>query len=146
MPHTFSINVTTTNGREAAREALLIAIAGRNPDGYKFKLAASRAPESNLSKPHLGTSGTSADRMRHLLQELSELVGDALSRSLGAPPPEWMFGDSVAARNALQNSGKVHPLTCGNTKCRESTNQHPLRAVENGWVCDHCGYTQPKTN
>lgn len=48
--HTFSINVTTANGREAAREALLIAIAGRNPDGYKFKLASSRAPESNLSK------------------------------------------------------------------------------------------------
>ena len=56
--------------------------------------------------------------------------------------PEWMFGKSVEARNALQNCGKVHPYTCGNNDCRKNTNQAPLRAVEDGWVCDHCGYTQ----
>lgn len=56
--------------------------------------------------------------------------------------PEWMYGKSVEARNALQNSGRVHPYTCGNTECRSTTNQAPLRAVEEGWVCDYCGYTQ----
>jgi hypothetical protein len=62
--------------------------------------------------------------------------------SLFSPPPAWMFGPSVEARNALQNSGKVHPFTCGNDDCRSKTNQAPLRAVEGGWACDHCGYTQ----
>jgi ribosomal protein L37AE/L43A len=53
------------------------------------------------------------------------------------PAPEWMFGNSVEARNALQKSGKVHPYTCGNDKCRAT-----LRAVESGWICDKCGYEQ----
>lgn len=61
------------------------------------------------------------------------------------PIPEWMFGKSVEARNALQNCGRVHPYTCGNNDCRKTTNQAPLRAVEDGWVCDHCGYTQSNT-
>lgn len=61
------------------------------------------------------------------------------------PIPEWMFGKSVEARNALQNCGRVHPYTCGNNDCRKATNQAPLRAVEDGWICDHCGYTQPLT-
>lgn len=61
------------------------------------------------------------------------------------PIPEWMFGKSVEARNALQNCGRVHPYTCGNNDCRKATNQAPLRAVEDGWVCDHCGYTQSNT-
>ena len=47
--------------------------------------------------------------------------------------PEWMFGSSVEARNALQNSGMVHPYTCDNPDCRAT-----LRAVEVGWVCDEC--------
>jgi len=61
------------------------------------------------------------------------------------PIPEWMFGKSAEARNALQNCGRVHPYTCGNNDCRKTTNQAPLRAVEDGWVCDHCGYTQSNT-
>ena len=56
--------------------------------------------------------------------------------------PEWMFGDSVEARNALQRSGAVHPYTCGNEECRRKTDQEPLLAVEGGWLCEHCGYTQ----
>jgi len=51
--------------------------------------------------------------------------------------PEWMFGDSVEARNALQKSGKVHPYTCGESKCRAT-----LLATEEGWLCPVCGYTQ----
>lgn len=62
-----------------------------------------------------------------------------------APPPDWMFGDSVEARNALQNCGKVHPYTCGNDGCRKARPEAVLRAVEGGWICDHCGYTQPLT-
>jgi ribosomal protein L37AE/L43A len=56
-----------------------------------------------------------------------------------------MFGKSVEARNALQNCGRVHPYTCENNDCRNTTNQDPLRAVEDGWICDHCGYTQSNT-
>ena len=54
------------------------------------------------------------------------------------PVEAWMFGDSVEARNALQQSGKVHPYTCRNNECREKTNQAPLRAIKSGWICDHC--------
>ena len=53
------------------------------------------------------------------------------------PLPNWMFGSSVKARNALQNSGRVHPYTCGGANCRKT-----LLAVEGGWTCT-CGYTQP---
>lgn len=56
------------------------------------------------------------------------------------PMPEWMFGSSVKARNALQRSGKVHPYTCGNGACRGV-----LCAVEGGWICDKCGYSQNLT-
>ena len=49
---------------------------------------------------------------------------------------------TVEGRNKLQNSGRVHPYTCGNDDCRTKTNQAPLRATEDGWLCDHCGYTQ----
>ena len=58
------------------------------------------------------------------------------------PVPDWMFGDSVEARNALQRSGSVHPFTCGNDECRARTNQAPLLAVPDGWLCEHCGYRQ----
>lgn len=43
----------------------------------------------------------------------------------------------VAALNAWQQRGDVHPFTCGN----DST--HPvLRATREGWVCDACDYRQ----
>ena len=48
------------------------------------------------------------------------------------PIPEWMFGDSIEARNALQQSGRVHPYTCGNDSCRHKTDGKPLLAVEGG--------------
>lgn len=58
------------------------------------------------------------------------------------PVPEWMFGNSVEARNALQNCGQVHPYTCGNDACRSATRGAPLTAVDDGWLCSKCGYTQ----
>ena len=54
------------------------------------------------------------------------------------PVPEWMFGSSVEARNALQRSGKVHPYTCDNPDCRAT-----LRAVEDGWICEECSTPDP---
>lgn len=68
-------------------------------------------------------------------------IGDPSSLGL-EPIPEWMRGNTVEARNALQHSGRVHPYTCRDSECRTKTNQAPLRAVENGWICDFCGYTQ----
>lgn len=69
------------------------------------------------------------------------------------PTAEWMFGPSVEARNALQKSGAVHPMTCGNDRGsavhREYQKAHPgedlgqLVATETGWICPACGYTQP---
>lgn len=64
---------------------------------------------------------------------------------LFAPVPNWMFGPSVEARNALQKSGKVHPYTCGNDECRAATDGAPLLAVEDGWRCERCGYGQSLT-
>ena len=45
--------------------------------------------------------------------------------------------EEVEKLNIYQNSGVFHPYTCGNHTCRNI-----LRATENGWVCDICGYTQ----
>lgn len=56
--------------------------------------------------------------------------------------PDWMFGSSIEARNALQQSGTVHPYTCNDDDCRHKTNGNPLRAVEGGWICDDCGLKQ----
>lgn len=67
------------------------------------------------------------------------------------PIPPWMFGDSVEARNALQNCGQVHPYTCGGNRHDEAheayVREHggdngQLVAVEGGWVCPVCGYEQ----
>lgn len=43
--------------------------------------------------------------------------------------PAWMLGSSVEARNALQNSGLVHPYTCGNDR---SDSAHKAYAKEHG--------------
>lgn len=68
-----------------------------------------------------------------------------------APPPSWMFGPSVEARNALQNSGKVHPYTCGKDRgdaahrayqAKHGGDLGQLIAVEGGWICPACDYTQ----
>ena len=77
--------------------------------------------------------------------DIAKLNFEKASASLGTliTTPSYLFDQSVEARNALQHSGKVHPYTCGNDECRHVTNQYPLRATTTGWVCDHCGYTQP---
>lgn len=56
------------------------------------------------------------------------------------PIPEWMFDDTIEAKNALQNSGRVHPYTCDNPDCRAI-----LRATDKGWVCDEC-HTEQQDN
>lgn len=70
------------------------------------------------------------------------------------PIPEWMFGDSVEARNALQKSGRLHPYTCGNNRTDEAHTAYQkehggdhgqLVATEEGWLCPVCGYTQKIT-
>jgi len=47
--------------------------------------------------------------------------------------------EAVANLNAWQQSGEIHPFTCGNPKCRAV-----LAATKDGWVCPipGCGYTQ----
>ena len=69
-----------------------------------------------------------------------------------APPPAWMFGNSVEARNALQRSGKVHPYTCGNNRTDAAHRAYQaahggdfgqLVAIEGGWRCPVCDYRQP---
>jgi len=48
----------------------------------------------------------------------------------------------VVSRNIVQNSPHFHPYTCGNTECRHKSGGAPLLAVEEGWLCELCGYTQ----
>lgn len=43
----------------------------------------------------------------------------------------------VELMNKLQQSGKVHPYTCGSAKCRSI-----LVAKNEGWICPTCGYCQ----
>ena len=64
----------------------------------------------------------------------------------------WMFaGETIEARNALQNSGLVHPYTCGNNRMDEAHKKYQeehggdfgqLIATNDGWVCPICGYKQ----
>jgi hypothetical protein len=58
--------------------------------------------------------------------------------------PPWAPGE-VASLNGYQHSGAAHPFTCRNDVCRGTpglSRYAPLRAAEDGWYCDHCGYTQ----
>ena len=82
------------------------------------------------------------------MQETGKLTPEQqkMWEDLISPVPDWMFGNSVEARNALQKSGKVHPYTCGNYKCRTKTNQAALLATDDGWLCENCGYTQKLRN
>lgn len=45
--------------------------------------------------------------------------------------------EQIESLNGFQHSGCWHPFTCGNSDCRGL-----LRAIEQGWICDFCGYTQ----
>ena len=45
--------------------------------------------------------------------------------------------EQVKALNDYQKSGRFHPFTCGTDDCRCD-----LIAVEEGWVCPECDYTQ----
>ena len=65
--------------------------------------------------------------------------------------PNWTFGHSVVARNVLQNCGLAHPYTCGNDRtdaphrayaAKNGGDFGQLVAVETGWLCPVCGYTQ----
>ena len=64
-------------------------------------------------------------------------------------------GDSVEARNARQNDWRLHPYTCGNNRTDAAHKAYQaehggdfgqLLAVEGGWLCPVCGYTQPLLN
>jgi len=48
----------------------------------------------------------------------------------------------VESRNIVQRSGMFHPYTCGNDDCRSKSGGAALLAVEDGWLCEICGYTQ----
>ena len=59
---------------------------------------------------------------------------------------------SVEGRNKRQNCNLLHPYTCGNNRTDEAHKAYQkehggdfgqLGAVENGWLCPVCGYTQP---
>ncbi len=79
-------------------------------------------------------------------------LGDVKLKGFGEIP-EWMFGDAVYARNALQNCGRFHPRTCGD-RMDSAHKQYQeihggdfgqLIAVEEDksrWRCPVCGYTQ----
>lgn len=71
--------------------------------------------------------------------------------------PDWeevtsnMRDQSIEARNKRQNCGFLHPYTCGNNRTdtvhKAYAEQHggdfgQLVAVEGGWLCPVCGYTQ----
>ena len=49
--------------------------------------------------------------------------------------------EQVESLNGFQQSGYWHPFTCGG-KVDGKDCRSILRATENGWVCDHCSYTQ----
>jgi hypothetical protein len=56
--------------------------------------------------------------------------------------PPWTH-DQVGSLNAYQESGALHPFTCG--ACRDRTddgNDYRLTATCDGWECAFCGYTQ----
>lgn len=45
--------------------------------------------------------------------------------------------EQIKKLNIQQNSGRVHPYTCGNVDCRAI-----LIATEEGWICPNCDYKQ----
>jgi hypothetical protein len=53
--------------------------------------------------------------------------------------------EEVASLNGYQASGAGPRFTCGDNSCREPdrlAGRTVLRAAEDGWRCDSCGYTQ----
>lgn len=61
--------------------------------------------------------------------------GRDMSTRIRAP---WTV-EQVAALNAFQSAGRMHPFTCGGRHERHVS----LLATEDGWVCPvGCGYTQ----
>lgn len=52
--------------------------------------------------------------------------------------------EQVAALNAYQRCGQMHPFTCGKRDRHRSTNAGVLVAVEHGWTCPAlgCDYRQ----
>jgi rubrerythrin len=68
---------------------------------------------------------------------------------------KYEFTDnSIDARNERQNCRELHPYTCGNNRTDEAHTKYQeehdgdfgqLVAVEDGWLCPVCGYTQKLT-
>ncbi len=101
-------------------------------------------------------TGTAYDSKAGQCDECKGLgyLGDVTLKGLFGEIPEWMFGDSVYARNALHNCGRFHAMTCGNDRMDTAHRLHQeihggdfgqLIAVEEGairWRCPVCGYTQ----
>lgn len=73
-----------------------------------------------------------------MLISSSDAKGDAPMNTLNAP----FSVQDVEILNNYQNSGMVHPFTCG--KRDDHVGDDVLIATTNGWVCPHpgCDYTQ----
>ena len=50
--------------------------------------------------------------------------------------------EQVNSLNAYQFSGIFHEFTCGNDACPGTSDQRVLYALEDGWHCRACSYTQ----
>lgn len=71
--------------------------------------------------------------------------------SILGPIPDFT-DQSVAGRNARQNSRWLHPLTCGNNRMDDAHRAYQAKhggdfgqlvATPDGWMCPACDYTQP---
>ena len=60
-----------------------------------------------------------------------------MSRTIKAP---WT-PEQVVHLNNWQLSNRVHPFTCGKERHKGALSDI-LVATENGWICNHCDYTQ----
>lgn len=69
-------------------------------------------------------------------------MGSKLTSNIIRAP--WT-AEQVEALNRSQQSGFVHPYTCGSGKRTEANHldkEGVLVATENGWRCLYCSYTQ----
>lgn len=59
--------------------------------------------------------------------------------------PRLWTDDQVASLNAFQQSGYLHPFTCGSgqrTDAKHLDGEGLLVATPHGWICPYCDYTQ----
>ena len=53
--------------------------------------------------------------------------------------------EEVTSINDFQESGVMHPFTCGSGQRTDASHNHQggtLVATTNGWICPYCSYTQ----